>query len=479
MKMLKAFLIMVLPLLAILPNAYGIQYKKLGCFKDEAERAILSLEGTNPVLDGPYRSRTNTVEKCYKAALSNGYKVFAVQDDGQCMSSATAEKTYNKYGTSTACAASGKGGPMANNVYQILEVCKYNKMGGAVLAQGGQIVITSVASAEECGAKCNAKDGCGSIMFFDYLTGSKGSNCFLYTKELDGSEPINGKIDKRFFSYFKTCVLAGLDESKKAEVESLALTKDAPYISRGCWQDEYAQRALTDIDQDVVSLKKGHYKRREHPEQNCMEAAKARGFKVFALQDGGQCFGSDDLNGYKRYGGSTKCSDGTGGPFANSVYEIREEPVTEAAPEPEVVTEEATSAEVKTEVATEAVPANTAASTTGCCTKVKVESKGIGRRHSWAMGTYVRSEKLEKIALGTKTIYMQNKAPGNTEQYYLEGSENEGWKIGRLWSGEVEKLIMYNGVKIKCPADQRKSDWLVSDANGYSPDSQLEVQCIE
>ena len=80
-------------------------------------------------------------------------------------------------------------------------------MGGAVLAQGGQILITSVASAEECGAKCNAKDGCGSIMFFDYLTGSKGSNCFLYTKELDGSEPINGKIDKRFFSYFKTCVL--------------------------------------------------------------------------------------------------------------------------------------------------------------------------------------------------------------------------------------------------------------------------------
>ena len=55
-----------------------------------------------------------------------------------------------------------------------------------------------------------------------------------------------------------------------------------------------------------------------------MEAAKARGFKVFAIQDGGQCFGSDDLNGYKRYGGSTQCSDGTGGPFANSVYEIRE-----------------------------------------------------------------------------------------------------------------------------------------------------------
>ena len=93
----------------------------MGCFKDEAKRAILSLEGTNPVLDGPYRTRDNADKKCYRAALSNGYKVFAVQDGGQCMSSATAETTYNQYGESTACAANGKGGPMANNVYQIEE----------------------------------------------------------------------------------------------------------------------------------------------------------------------------------------------------------------------------------------------------------------------------------------------------------------------------------------------------------------------
>ena len=85
----------------------------MGCFKDEAKRAILSLEGTNPVLDGPYRTRDNADKKCYK--------VFAVQDGGQCMSSVTAETTYNQYGESTACAANGKGGPMANNVYQIQE----------------------------------------------------------------------------------------------------------------------------------------------------------------------------------------------------------------------------------------------------------------------------------------------------------------------------------------------------------------------
>ena len=94
----------------------------------------------------------------------------------------------------------------------------------------------------------------------------------------------------------------------------------APYVPRGCWQDQM-QRAITDIDADIPTSN-GHYLRREHPEQNCLEAAKKRGFKVFALQDGGQCFGSDNLNSYKKYGGSTQCSDGKGGPFANSVYEI-------------------------------------------------------------------------------------------------------------------------------------------------------------
>ena len=47
------------------------------------------------------------------------------------------------------------------------------------------------------------------------------------------------------------------------------------------------------------------------------------------------------------------------------LYYLKTEPVTEAAPEPEVVTEAATSAEVQTEVATESVPANTIASATG------------------------------------------------------------------------------------------------------------------
>ena len=45
--------------------------------------------------------------------------MFAVQDGGWCASSATADKTFDKYGASSACGFDGEGGPWANQVYSI------------------------------------------------------------------------------------------------------------------------------------------------------------------------------------------------------------------------------------------------------------------------------------------------------------------------------------------------------------------------
>ena len=44
---------------------------------------------------------------------------FAVQNGGWCAASATAPKTFDKYGKSTACGSDGEGGPWANDVYVI------------------------------------------------------------------------------------------------------------------------------------------------------------------------------------------------------------------------------------------------------------------------------------------------------------------------------------------------------------------------
>jgi len=95
-------------------------YSSLGCWKDTAKRAIQVIEGTTAWLKGNYRHRMHAIRKCYRAARRKGFKVFAIQNGGQCLASNTAGKTYKKYGRSTACKR-GKGGTLANNVYTINE----------------------------------------------------------------------------------------------------------------------------------------------------------------------------------------------------------------------------------------------------------------------------------------------------------------------------------------------------------------------
>ncbi|XP_019637236.1 PREDICTED: uncharacterized protein LOC109479688 [Branchiostoma belcheri] len=112
-------------LIHITPSLTGSEsreYTTLGCWRDTSERAIPTLEGTDPLLDGGhYYERTRAIEKCYQVARSRGFTVFAVQNGGQCFGSANGHNTYNKYGPTTACAADGEGGPWANQVYKIKE----------------------------------------------------------------------------------------------------------------------------------------------------------------------------------------------------------------------------------------------------------------------------------------------------------------------------------------------------------------------
>ena len=102
------------------------------------------------------------------------------------------------------------------------------------------------------------------------------------------------------------------------------ITIGSQYESRGCWKDrKTTPRTLTDIDIDIPKTFGSHYKKRKDPILHCLQAAIARGYVVFALQDGGQCFGSSSLKSYSKWGTSTDCARGLGGPLANDVYEIR------------------------------------------------------------------------------------------------------------------------------------------------------------
>ena len=86
---------------------------------DKPSRAIQPLEGKDSILDGAYWTRKNPIAKCAVAAMRAGYSMFAVQHSGWCAASATAPKTFDKYGKSTACGSDGEGGPWANQVYVV------------------------------------------------------------------------------------------------------------------------------------------------------------------------------------------------------------------------------------------------------------------------------------------------------------------------------------------------------------------------
>ena len=81
---------------------------------------------------------------------------------------------------------------------------------------------------------------------------------------------------------------------------------------------------MVNIDGDIQKRFGADYKSRTDPKIHCMRVAIKRGFVVFALQNGGQCWGSPMLDSYQKYGEAPtgKCKDGKGGPSANDVYEL-------------------------------------------------------------------------------------------------------------------------------------------------------------
>ena len=101
----------------------SVKYESLGCYKDNDEdegiRAIPSMEGTDALLKDSYLQRNQAIQKCAVAALTRGYKMFAIQDGGMCAGSPNAHKVYGKYGKSQDCRNDGKGGAGANQVYNL------------------------------------------------------------------------------------------------------------------------------------------------------------------------------------------------------------------------------------------------------------------------------------------------------------------------------------------------------------------------
>ena len=93
-------------------------YFSIGCWRDQPERTLPSLEGIFAMLDGnDYMSRKFAVKKCSTIARVQGFPAFALENSGQCLGGEDILQTY-MYGASSACKPDGRGGPWSMEVYK-------------------------------------------------------------------------------------------------------------------------------------------------------------------------------------------------------------------------------------------------------------------------------------------------------------------------------------------------------------------------
>ena len=90
------------------------------------------------------------------------------------------------------------------------------------------------------------------------------------------------------------------------------------YKRIGCFADS-STRAITDATE--YGYDNNNYKQKTDPIGQCASFAKSKGFSTFAVQDSGWCATGPDADGpYNKYGQSSACVGGKGGPWANDVY---------------------------------------------------------------------------------------------------------------------------------------------------------------
>ena len=126
----------------------------------------------------------------------------------------------------------------------------------------------------------------------------------------------------RLYLILRTKYPCSLHNLNKCEL-FFFLSSSLGYVSVGCYKDT-TSRAIP-ILEGKDSILDGFYPYRVNPIAKCAVAAIRRGYHMFAVQDGGQCFASATAPmTFHKYGKSTACrNDGEGGAWANQVYVMK------------------------------------------------------------------------------------------------------------------------------------------------------------
>ena len=119
--------------------------------------------------------------------------------------------------------------------------------------------------------------------------------------------------------------------SKVLRICTLASPSFLAYTHLGCWKDT-GNRAVPQMDGSDARIR-GNYRARADAINKCYQVARERHMVIFAVQHQGWCAAAKTFVGYQKYGKSTACKNGKGGPWANDVYRITN-PIKPATPKP-------------------------------------------------------------------------------------------------------------------------------------------------
>nr|XP_002732012.1 PREDICTED: uncharacterized protein LOC100374260 [Saccoglossus kowalevskii] len=294
---------------------YNSEYSRIGCFGDTSDRAIPTLEGTDDRLDGSYQNRADAIGKCAAVSGDHGYSIFGVQNGGWCASGASAVETFSKYDVSTACKTDREGGPWANDVFIFTNTPGYVRVGCYKDTSDRAIATLEGTDSRLDGAytaRTNAIQKCADVVVdrgFQMFALQNGGWCASSSDAVE-----------TFGKYGASTACADDGEGGPWANEVYIYTTDKEYTRLGCFGDT-SDRAIPTLEGTDDRLD-GSYGSRAYPIEKCAQAARARGFKMFGVQNGGWCASSENAEEtYTKYGTSTACkSDGEGGPWANDVY---------------------------------------------------------------------------------------------------------------------------------------------------------------
>ncbi|XP_065647209.1 uncharacterized protein LOC101241784 isoform X3 [Hydra vulgaris] len=321
----------ILPKLAtgVLPMK---EFRKLGCWKDTANRTLFELEERFSLLDGLPNLRLDSLTKCYEAAKVYGYKIFSLQNGGHCFGGNGI--SYQKYGKSNDCQPNGKGGLWANEVYtendrsiKVEKIVEFRKLGcwkdtpiRALFDLEGksQLLDGSPQQRLDPLIKCYKAAKANGYLIFAL---QYGGQCFagngLAYQKYGTSNACN--VDGRGGAWSNAVYQEDFKYGNYSET--------LEFKKLGCWKDT-PERTLVELEAKS-SILDGSPQQRSGSLLKCYIAARERGFKIFSLQYGGQCFAGNGVS-YQKFGKSNDCNqNGKGGTWANEVYTLNEQSLKE------------------------------------------------------------------------------------------------------------------------------------------------------